>query len=69
MYNITIDIKVKMMSRNHTEEVLGMLIYRAKIRLEEAYDFTLERPNASFVAFIDNNTLAILIITIQTSFV
>ena len=46
MHDFTIDEKVLMMWRNHTEGVLGMLIYRARIRLEEAYDATLERPNA-----------------------
>jgi hypothetical protein len=39
-----------------------MLIYRAKILWEEAYDATLKRPNASFVASFDN-ILALLIIT------
>ena len=39
-----------MMWRNHKEEVLDMLIYRAKILSKEAYDTTLERPNASFIA-------------------
>ena len=61
MYDITIDEKVLMMWRNHTEEVLDMLIYRAKILNEEVYDATLERPNASFVASY-NTILAILII-------
>ena len=68
MYDIAIDEKVLMMYRNHTEEVLDMVINIVKIRLEEVYDATSERPNASFVAFF-NNILAILIITFQASFV
>jgi hypothetical protein len=68
MYDITIDEKVLIMWRNHTKEVLDMVIYRAKIMPEEAYDATWERPNASLVASFDN-ILAIFIITFQTSFV
>ena len=68
MYDITIDEKVLMIWRNHTNEVLDMLIYRDEMLSKEVYDATLERPNASFVACFDN-ILAILIITFQTSFV
>jgi hypothetical protein len=57
-----------MMWRNHIEEVLNMLIYRAKIPLEEAYDATLQSLTALFVASFDN-ILAILVIIFQTSFV
>jgi len=45
-----------------------VLIYRARIPPEEAYDATLERLNALFIASFDN-PLATLIITFQTSFV
>jgi len=57
-----------MMWRNHTEEILDMLISKAKMLSKEACDATLENPNASFVASFDN-LLAILIIAFQTSFV
>jgi hypothetical protein len=56
------------MWRNHTEEILDMLISKAKMLSKEACDATLENPNASFVASFDN-LLAILIIAFQTSFV
>ena len=68
MYNITMDEKWLMMWRNYTKEFLDMLIYKAKIPSEKAYNATLERPSTSFVSSFDN-VLAILIITIQTSFV
>jgi hypothetical protein len=68
MYDITIDKKVLMMWRNYTKEVLDMILNRAKILLEEAYDATLEKPNASFIASFDN-ILGILIIKFQTTFV
>jgi hypothetical protein len=42
MYDIAIDEKVLMMWRNHTEEVLDMLIYTTKIPSKEAYDATVE---------------------------
>jgi hypothetical protein len=69
MYDITIDENMLMLWRNHTEEDLDMLIlYIAKIPLEEAYDASLEKSNASFVASSDNIS-AMLIITFQRSFV
>jgi hypothetical protein len=41
MYDNTIDEKLLMMWWNHTdEEVIDMLIYRAKTLSEEAYDAT-----------------------------
>jgi len=55
MYDIRTDIKVFMLWRNHTKEILDMLIYRAKTLSEEAYDATLERPNASSVDSYDNS--------------
>jgi hypothetical protein len=57
-----------MMWRSHEEEVLDLLIERAKIRSRKNGDATLERPDASSVASFDN-ILAILIITFQTPFV
>ena len=68
MYDIPINEKVLMMWRNNLEVVLYMHIYWAKIPSKEAYDATLEKPNASFVASFDN-ILTILIITFQTSFI
>ena len=44
MYDITIVEKVLRMQWNHTEEVLDMFLYRAKIPSEEAYGATLEKP-------------------------
>ena len=57
-----------MMWRSHEEEVLDLLIDRAKILWEDTCGATLERPDASSVASFDN-ILAILIITFQTPFV
>jgi hypothetical protein len=42
MHDITIDEKMLMMWRDHTDEVLDMLIYRAKMLSEEACNATLE---------------------------
>ena len=47
---------------NHIEEILDMLIYRAKIMRVEACDATLENPNCSFY----DNIVAILIVIFQT---
>ena len=68
MQDIIIDEQVLMMWRNHTQEVLDMLIYIVKIFSEEACDATLERRNESFIALI-YIILAILIIIFLSSFV
>jgi hypothetical protein len=57
------------MWRNHTEEILDVFIYRAKIQSKEACDATLERLNVSFVASFDNILTILIIITFQSPFV